>query len=149
MNHMVCLCTCVCVCVCVYVFAPVCVCVCVCVCDSPSMSSLCMMMASSTSLGMYPRERMAIPSSCLEMNPFPSRSSTLKASRISARTNRKLTQHVLTMPFPPTSKLPRHKHLFMFIDSTVCVEKFSSHCPLFFFFGFLSLAVIHLNSSCI
>lgn len=61
--------------------------------DSPSMSSLCMMMASSTSLGMYPRDRMAIPSSCLEMNPFPSRSSTLNASRISAKTNNKSTHN--------------------------------------------------------
>lgn len=49
----------------------------------PSMSRRCMMMASSTSLGMYPRERMAMPSSCLEMKPFPSRSRTRKASRIS------------------------------------------------------------------
>lgn len=122
-------------------------CVCACACDSPSMSSLCMMMASSTSLGMYPRERMAIPSSCLEMNPFPSRSSTLKASRISAKTNRKLTQHLLTMLSPPTSNLHRHKHLFMFLDSTARIGLPDNY---FFtlssvFVGFLSLAVIHLS----
>lgn len=136
-----------------YVFTPVYVYVFVCVCDSPSMSSLCMMMASSTSLGMYPRERMAIPSSCLEMNPFPSRSSTLKASRISAKTNKKLTQHVLTMPFPPNSKLHKHRYLVMFIDSTAFTKPsdkiFLTLSTVFFFFGFLFLAVIHLNSSCI
>lgn len=54
-----------------------------------------MMIASSTSLGMYPSERMAMPSSCLEMNPLPSRSSTLNASRISAKTNKCPTQHLL------------------------------------------------------
>lgn len=59
---------------------------------SPSMSRRCMMMASSTSLGMYPNERMAIPSSCLEMKPFPSRSRTRKASRISTRGKAKKVQ---------------------------------------------------------
>lgn len=77
--------------------------------DSPSMSSLCMMMASSTSLGMYPRDRMAIPSSCLEMNPFPSRSSTLNASRISANTNKKSTQNRWATLNPPASRLQGKK----------------------------------------
>lgn len=49
----------------------------------PSISSLWMMTSSSTSLGMQPSERMAIPNSCFEMKPFPSRSNTLNASRIS------------------------------------------------------------------
>lgn len=62
------------------------------------MSNLCMMIASSTSLGMYPSERMAMPSSCLEMNPLPSRSRTLNASRISAKTNKCATQHLKWLP---------------------------------------------------
>lgn len=66
--------------------------------NSPSMSNLCMMIASSTSLGMYPSERMAMPSSCLEMNPLPSRSRTLNASRISAKTNKCATQHLRWLP---------------------------------------------------
>lgn len=49
----------------------------------PSMSSLLMMTSSSTSFGIQPRDLMAMPSSCFEMNPFPSRSNTLNASRIS------------------------------------------------------------------
>ncbi len=56
------------------------------------------MIASSTSLGMYPSERMAMPSSCLEMNPLPSRSRTLNASRISAKTNKCATQHLRWLP---------------------------------------------------
>lgn len=51
---------------------------------SPSMSRRCMIIASSTSLGIYPNERIAMPSSCLDIKPFPSLSSTRKASRISA-----------------------------------------------------------------
>lgn len=53
--------------------------------DLPSMSRRCMIIASSTSLGMYPRERIAMPSSCLDIKPFPSLSSTRKASRISVK----------------------------------------------------------------
>ena len=65
----------------------------------PSMSRRCMMMASSTSLGMYPRERMAMPSSCLEMKPFPSRSRTRKASRISTTgKQRKANGHKAWLP---------------------------------------------------
>ncbi|PKU29480.1 hypothetical protein llap_20216 [Limosa lapponica baueri] len=44
-----------------------------------------MIIASSTSLGMYPKERIAMPSSCLDIKPFPSLSSTRKASRISVK----------------------------------------------------------------
>lgn len=92
--------------------------------NSPSMSNLCMMIASSTSLGMYPSERMAMPSSCLEMNPLPSRSRTLNASRISAKTNKCATQHLRWLPItrhltgrPPLSNdcsnLPPSLHLLL------------------------------------
>lgn len=88
------------------------------------MSNLCMMIASSTSLGMYPSERMAMPSSCLEMNPLPSRSRTLNASRISAKTNKCATQHLKWLPIirpligrPPLSNdcndLPLSLHLLL------------------------------------
>lgn len=95
------------------------------------MSNLCMMIASSTSLGMYPSERMAMPSSCLEMNPLPSRSRTLNASRISAKTNKCATQHLKWLPIirpligrPPLSNdcsdLPLSLHLLFTPLATHC-----------------------------